>query len=321
MGLGFFSKYFPPEKFLKSACIGISFSDSNIKAVLFDRDSKKPALKSAIMPIEVKSIVDGKIVNTEDVAKKLAVIRKDFDSPFVFFTVPDELSYVFSTSVPVIKGGNVAESVAFVIEENVPLTLSESIFDFAPIDITQSDSEYSASVVVAVCVKNEVEKYIGVLRGAGFEPLGCIHESQAIADALLPKKSLDALCVIHARENRIGIHLVKDNLVLFTTIRSIVEGDYKEQFLDEYGKFLDYCFKYGAGQVQPVKYVLVCGEFEYAKKAMEAAMEVKCGVEDVKLANVWTNVFDIDEHIPEIPYEISLSFAGPIGAVLSEINK
>jgi hypothetical protein len=321
MSFGFLSKYFPPEKFLKPAYIGISFSDYNIKAVLFDKDSENPSLKSAIIPLEPKSIVDGKVVNMEEVVEKLSIIKKDFDLPFVFFTVPDELAYIFGASVPVIEGGNATESVAFVIEENVPLTLGEAIFDFTPTKIVQSDSERVASVVVAACVKKEVEKFIEALRKAKFEPLGCIHESQAIAGALLVEKSSEVLCIIHARENRIGIHLVDGGLVIFSTLRSVSDGEYKEQFLDEYRKFLDYCMKYKASQVQPVKSVLVCGEFEYAKKAVEAAIEVDGDTKDVKLANVWTNVLDIDKHQPEIPYERSLSFAGPIGAVLAEVYK
>jgi hypothetical protein len=320
MRFGFLSKYFPPEKFLKPSCIGISFSDSNIKAILFDKNPQNPILKSAIMPLERGSIVDGKIVNAGEVVKKLGVMRKDFDLPFVFFTVPDELTYVFETSILVGAGGNATESVAFVIEENVPLSLSDAVFDFVPTKIVRSDLEYTASVVVAACVKKEVEKFIEVLRGSGFEPIGCIHESQAIANALMQKNSSETLCVVHARENRVGIYLVKNNLVIFSTLRSITGGDYAGQFLDEYRKFLEYCLKYGENQNQPIKSVLVCGEFEYGKKVVEAIAGVKDGVNIVKLSNVWTNVFEIDKHQPDIPYETSLSFAGPIGAALSEIT-
>jgi hypothetical protein len=320
MRFGFLSKHFPPEKFLKPSCIGVSFSDDNIKAVLFDNTSKRIFLKSAIMPVEKKAIVDGRIVNMDEVVKKLSVMRKDFSSPFVFFAVPDELTYVFSTSILVGAGGNAAENVAFVIEENVPLSLDDAVFDFVPTKIIQSDLEYSASIVVVACVKQEVEKFIEALRRAGFEPIGCIHESQAIANALIQSVSSGTLCIVHARENRVGIYMVKDNLVLFSTLRSILDGDYKKQFLDEYKKFLEYCLKYGTDKNQAIEKVLVCGEFEYAKKAVEAISDSsEDNTKDVKLSNVWTNVFEIDKHLPDIPYEKSLSFAGPVGAALSEI--
>jgi len=319
MKFGFLSKYFPTEKFLKPSCIGMSFSDSNIKAIFFDKASAGSFLRSVIVPLEKGSIVAGSIVNMDDVVKKLAVTRKNFDLPFVFFAMPDELAYVFSASVMIGAEGDMTESVAFIIEENVPLSLSDTVFDFIPTKIVPSDQEYNTSVVVAACAKKEVEKFVEALHGGGFEPMGCIHESQAIANALIPRKFLETLCVVHAREKRVGIYLVRNNLVLFSTLRPISDGDYGKQFLDEYEKFLEYCQKYDMSQNQPIKSVLTCGEFEYAKKIVEVITGSTNCTKDVKLSNVWTNVFEIDKHLPDIPYEKSLSFAGPIGAALSEI--
>jgi len=320
MKFGFLYKCFPPPKFLKLPHIGISFSDDNIKAIFFDKTSTPPYLKSVIVPIEKGAIVSGSIVNTEEVVKKLSSIKETFNLEVVFFTIPDELIYVFSASVPVGLNSNITESVAFIMEENVPLPLSDIIFDFVPTKIVQSESEFKASVVVTACAKKEVEKFIDTLRKAGFSPIGCIHESQAVADAVIPQKSTEAFCIVHAKEKRIGIYLVKNNLVHFSTLRSIMEGDYKKQFLDEYVKFSEYYSKYDTGQNQPIKSVFVCGEFEYAKEAVEAIVDSPDTLKDVTLSNVWANVFEINKFLPSIPYEESLNLSGPIGAVLSDIN-
>ncbi|KKQ78044.1 MAG: hypothetical protein A3A96_02895 [Candidatus Zambryskibacteria bacterium RIFCSPLOWO2_01_FULL_39_39] len=318
MKLGFFSKYFPPPQFLKPPHIGISFSDTSIKAISFTKNTVGPRFKSTIISVEKGSIVLGSIVNMEEVVKRLSVIRKNFDSPFVFFTVPDEFSYVFLASVPT-SGGDITEAVAFVIEENVPLSLSEVAFDFVPIQIVQSEAEYSVSVVVTACVKKEIEKFIEAFYKAGFEPVGCVHESQAITKTVIPKNFFGTFCVIHARENRIGIHLVKDKIVHFSTIRTVLEGDYKKEFLDEYEKFLEYCSKYDTSQNQPIKSIFVCGEFENAQKVVEAINDSGGPSKNIKLSNVWTNVFEIDKYSPDIPFEKSLSFAGSVGAALSDI--
>lgn len=320
MKFGFLSKYFPPPKFLKPSYIGISFSDYNIKAISFKKNSPDPDLKSVIVPVEKDSIVSGSIANTEEIVNKLSVIREKLDSPFVFFTVPDELTYVFSSLVPISSKGSIAESVAFIMEENVPLSLSDMVFDFVPTKIIPSESEFNASVVVAACAKKEIDKFTESFRKAGFEPIGCIHESQAIANAITPKNFSEAFYIIHARENRIGIYLVKDNLVHFSTLRSISDGDYRKQFLDEHEKFSEYYSKYDIGESKPIKTVFVCGEFEYAKKVIDAMVDSADVPKDIKLSNVWVNIFEIDKYLPEIPYEESLGLAGPIGAVLSDIN-
>lgn len=311
-------KYFPPPKFLKPPHIGVSFSDANIKAISFKKGGVGSRFKSTIVSIEKGSIVGGRIVNIEEVIKRLSIVRKNFDSPFVFFAVPDELSYVFSVSIPA-SGGDITEAVAFIIEENVPLSLDETIFDFTPIEIVRSESEYAASVVVAACVKKEVEKFIEAFLKAGFEPMGCVHESQAIVKALISKDFSGTSYIIHARENRLGIHLVKNKIVHFSTIRTVSSDDYKKEFLDEYEKFLEYCSKYNTGQNQPINSIFVCGEFEYAQKVVQA-VDSHVGLPDnIKLSNVWSNVFDIDKYSPGIPFEKSLSFAGSIGAALSDI--
>ena len=320
MKFGLLSKYFPPPQFLKPPHIGISFSDSNIKAIFFDKTQKEPSLKSVIVPIEKGGIVEGKIVDMESVIRALSVVRSSFDLSFVFFAIPDELTFVFTTSVLIGPKINPRESIAFVMEENVPLTLDEVIFDFVPTEVVKSGSEYKASFVVSACVKKEVEKLIEALREAGFETLGCIHESQAIADAVVQKNFSNTLSIIHARGKRVGIYLVKDGIVHFSTLRNISGETYKKQFLDEYEKFLDYSLKYGVGNSKSVKSILVCGEFEYAKEILEAISDSLKVADDVTLSNVWSNVFEIDKHMPDIPYEKSLNFAGPIGGVLADIN-
>lgn len=312
------SKYFPPPSFLKPSHIGISFSDTSIKAIFFEKKGVEPRFKSIIVSVEKGSIVNGKIVNMEEVTKRLAIVKKTFDSPFVFFTIPDEISYVFSILVPTL-GGNITEAVAFVIEENVPLPLGETIFDFVPTQIVASDSGYNVSVVVTACVKKEVEKFLEAFNKAGFDSVGCIHESGAIAKSVIPKNSFGKFCIIHARENRIGIHLIKDKIVCFSTIRSISEGDYKKEFLDEYDKFTEYCLKYDTEKNQPIKSFFVCGEFDSSKKIIEALNESSDLPQNIKLSNVWTNIFEIDKYSPDIPFEKSLSFAGSIGAALSDI--
>jgi len=318
MRFGNLFKYFPPPQFLKPPHIGISFSDTSIKAISFEKKSATPHLKSAIVSLERGSIAQGAIVNMEEVVKKLSLIRKDFDLPFAFFTVPDELSYVFSASVPT-SGGDMTEAVAFVIEENVPLSLDETIFDFVPISISPSGSEYTVSVVVAACVKKEVERFAEAFSSAGFEPVGCIQESQAIAEALIPERLSGAFCIVQAREDRIGIYLIKNKTACFSTIRTISSDNYKKEFLDEYDKFLDYCSKHDNSQNQPIESTLICGEFESAQKVVEAINGSASLSKNFKLSNVWANVFEISKHYPDIPFEKSLSFAGSVGAALLDI--
>lgn len=320
MSSSLLSKYFPPPKFLKPLHIGMSFSDLNIKAIFFDKTLPKPTFKSVIVPLERGAISEGTIQNMEEVVKKLSSVRESFDSRFVFFTIPDEIAYVFSVSAPLAAAADATESVAFTIEENVPLSLPDTVFDFMPIKLVKNNSDLEATYVVAACVKKEEDKFLEALEKSGFEPVGSIHESQAIANALAEAGRGGSLCIAHVRSNRVGIYLVKDGLTHFSTLRQITEGDYEKQFLDEYQKFFEYCFKYDPEQGKSIKDVLVCGEFQYAEKAVEAIRNYGGNEKNAKLANAWQNVLKIEKSVPSIKFEDSLNFAGPIGAVLSSIT-
>ncbi len=319
MKFEFLSKYFPPPIFLKPPHFGLVFTDVAVKAVAFEGSPSEPKLRSAVVPIEKGAIAEGKIVNMDEVVSKLVSIKDFFAWPFVFFTMPDELAYIFQVSVPVSLGAGAAESIAFTIEENVPLPLTDTIFDFVPVQISKSESEYKAQAVVAACMKKETERFVEAVVKSGLQPVGCMHESQAIANAIIPRNMENASCIVHTRANRIGIYLVKGNMVQFSTIRSVAEGDYKRQLLDEYDKFLEYSLKYGANKEELLDSILVCGEFEYAQKAVEIIIGSKHANKNIKLSNVWSNVLKIEDKTPSVSFEDSLNLAGPIGAVLAGV--
>lgn len=309
------SKYFPVPKYLQPQHIGVSFSDQSIKAIAFDRSASRPNPKGVIIPLLPGAIESGAIINVDEVVKALLVVKEVLDQPFVFFAVPDELAYVFTVSVPV-SSHDATESVAFTIEENVPLSLGDVAFDFLPL----STNGGQAKMVVAATAKSGIEKFIEAFNKAGMDTVGCIHESQAVANAIVSKDFLGTVYIVHAKQNRLGIYLVKDGVVCFSTLRKIAGGDYAEQTKDEYMKFLEYCAKYGVAENNAVPKVFICGDFEYAQKAMEVLKGLNDGEKEITLSNVWSNVSVAQNHtMPNISYEDSLSLSGPIGAVLAHV--
>lgn len=311
-------KYFPPPDFLNPPRIGVSYSDKSIKAVAFGNGPSKFPVESMLTHLEEGTVVSGSIMNAEKMVAKLKEVSAKFNSRFVYFTIPDELTYIFNALIPVIPGKDAHENVAFTIEENVPLSLPDTVFDFVPKTLRRVGAEYESQVVVAASAKKELEKIVDVLKRSGFEPIGCVHESQAIANAIIREDSNTFNCIVHAREDRVGIFLTKGNTVSFSTIRVTSEDRYIDDFRDEYAKMVEYRERYEVAPLTaPIQEVIICGEFELAKKIVTHHNESSKYKEKARLGNVWTNVFEIDEHTPNMPYEKSLSFAGSIGALLS----
>ncbi len=311
-------KYFPSPNFLNPPHVGVSLSDFSLKMSKFGGMSPSFTIDTLLLPLEPGIVSAGSVLKSEELAKKIAEAKPKFRSNYSVFTIPDEFTYVFKTSVPVIKPHDLTEAVAATLEENVPMSFEDTLFDFVTTSITHNEKDYTAEVVVVACVKSEVEKLASMLKQAGLEPLACLPESQAVIEAVIPKDMVDTACVVHARDNRVAIYLANNRTVQFVTIRNVAKGDYAQEFLDEYSKFVEYISKYGDPMEGAAKNIYVCGEFEYAKQVI-LALNANGHKGKSILANVWNNVFDVSKHAPDLPYEVSLSFAGSVGAAISKI--
>lgn len=311
-------KYFPPPEFMNPSKIGVSFSDASIKAVAFGSGAKKFPVVSALIHLEPGTVVNGSVKNKDKLINKLKEVKEAFDSPFVYFTIPDEITYIYKSTLNAIPNKDATENVAFTIEENIPLSLQDSIFDFMPTALKKTEDKYEADVVVAACQKTEVENLVEIIKNSGLEPIGCIHESQAIVGALISKETKTLNCIVHAREDRIGLFLAKGGAVSFATLRPTSHQTYVDDYKDELFKVKEYHERFESEPLSvPIEQIIVCGEFEFAKKVVAANDTIPNNNIKARLGNVWTNVFEIDEHTPNMPYEKSLSFAGSIGALLA----
>lgn len=316
----FFEKYFPPPIFLNPQHSGISFSDTHVKIVVFDGTKNKPHFKVLIENLEEGVIVSGSIVKQDVLIEYLSKMRKQINTPFTFFTIPDELIYLFSANIPYSSGMNVYEAVSFVLEENVPISASESVFDFVPLQISKdAEDRHTLSVLVSVCSVNDISKFTDVLKASNFDPLGCVNESSAISKSVIKTGDKSTSCIINARAHRLSINLVRNGNVIFSSVSPITNSDYGAQVLEEYEKFFEYCLKYQSVNKDPISLIFVAGEFEYAKIVVEAISKSSYYAHNVKLSNVWSNVLSIKDNVPNISYEDSLNIAGPIGAVLTPI--
>ena len=314
-----FFRHFPSPQFLNPPRVGISFSDQSLKMVRLGHSGSTFPIDTLFVPLEPGIVVGGSISKPDQFVKIISEASKKFNVKYASFTIPDEFTYFYKVFLPTTKGGDLTESIAFTIEENVPLGLADTLFDFVPVSINEKNNTHEVETVVVACAKKEIDKISEILLSSGLEPLSCLPESQAITEAIIPKDTSGSVCVVHVRENRITIYLVRNRLVEFVTIRNINKEDYEQTFLDEYSKFIEYLEKYQNGLDKNIGQVFICGEFEYVKQIASVMKMSLASNNKTALANVWTNIFDISKYTPELSYEISLSFGGAIGVVATNV--
>lgn len=304
-------KFAPPE-FIDVPSAALVFSDTSIRYLYLDHLTKKPLLYLDL-DLEPGLIVSGQIKNPEKLVKTLAEIRKISRTPFVKFAIPDETSYVFSARVPVLPGKEAYESVAFVLEENVPIPLAESNFDFLPQIVERDAGGFRAEIVATATSSTLVESYVSLLQQAEFEPILCVNESQAIAKSVVPKTFLGNSMIVYIHKNNIGLYATKGQVVEFSSTSKVEGNNYAQTIVSELVNMHKYWEEHERINRHEVRY-FVCGHYDICHECLGEMNRI----ESVKarMADVWSNVFDIEGYLPEISFEDSLKFAGAIGLLI-----
>src|SRR3989344_965097 len=299
---------FPPPKFLDVPFSGIVFSDTKIKTLVLDKKNHK-LVSFSESEIPTGIIESGIVKNEQALTEVLTKEKSKLSSPFVRFVIPDEVSYTFSASVPVSAAKDISESVEFILEENVPLPLSDISFDFTPLGVV----DFSATVIVTAVSSSSLASYLGVLRSASLSPLSCTNESQSMARSVIPENNKGNYAIICIHTNSVGIYITSGNIVEFSSTLAISPDD-SESFASmvtlEFKKVLDY-WKDKNTSSRDLIHCFICGRHEVAKK-VEQEMQKNSTIK-TSLANVWTNTFSLQEYIPDMSFEDSLRFGSAVG--------
>src|SRR3989344_1694036 len=103
----------------------------------------------------------------------------------------------------------------FRLEENVPISAREAIFDY--VILADNDSPHSAKVVVAAYQRETIMQYYEVCRAAGLTPLSFEVEAQAMARSVVPQAMIGSVMLIDFGKTRTGVGIVNQGSLLYTS--------------------------------------------------------------------------------------------------------
>lgn len=213
-----FFNLFPTPEYLSLSNSGIAITDDGIKFIelhhgLFGKGLSLSHYKKA--PLPEGAVFGGLIYDPKDVAAALKELKDKYNLTFTRAILPEEKAYLFSASIQRVPVEGLKDAVAFIIEENAPVKLTESVFDF---DIVSSSPDSSqVEVTVAVLPRKVVESYTEVFASAGLTPVSYDIESQAIARALIPSGDQSTWLIINIENKKTGFYVVEAGVVKFTT--------------------------------------------------------------------------------------------------------
>jgi type IV pilus assembly protein PilM len=330
-----YSNFFTPPRFLQMPAVSVQILENSIRYLT----TKKTAYGLIPDQFGVAPLISG------DIVKTLIDIRKKTGAKFVKFSLPEENTYIFKTKLPCLKSEEIRSILDFKLEENIPLTSKEAVFDY---DLVKSSNNHSSEmdlIVSAAPIKN-IEDFQTIFQSAGLIPIFFSPESSNIAKSIVKEGNEQAIVIVNIKENKIILSLVVSGSIYqtssltfgganFTNLLakyykiSIAEADklkfdklYSDNpesfeifsqiintvsaIQDEIGKFISYCNEKG-DLAGKVDHVVICGR---DAMIVGLASHLSAGLDlPVEVTNIWVNNFTFDDYVPEISRLESLDYA------------
>jgi type IV pilus assembly protein PilM len=340
-----YSKLFTPPKFLVMPSVSLEILPEGI-SFLLEKSTDRGLLPemSGLIPLPVGTISKGEIVKKDNVIKALIEIRKKTKVGFVRFSLPEEKTYIFKTTLPKLAPKEIREILDFKIEENVPLSAKEAVFDYDILPHLRGTDEID--VVVSVAPLKTVEELQLIFETAGLTPIFFSPESSSVARAVIRESNEQVIVVVNIRESNIVLSLVIHGVVCQTSslnfgssvftdllakyfkvsleeaLKIKKEKLYSENpdnmeifsylintisaIKDEIYKFISYCNEREDvdGQVDKI---ILCGR-DALIVGFDKYLSLNLNM-NVSVANIWVNNFNFDDYTPEISRLDSLDLA------------
>lgn len=350
-----YNHYFPTPSYLAMNSCAIDISDHSIKyGELITTTSGLRLGKYRKEKIPTGVVVSGKIEKEDELIFILKKIKDKEKIHFIRVSLPEEQMYLFTLSLPKTDDDNLREMILLQIEEHIPLKAPDSIFDY---DIVSEDNQNILVEVVAIASVT-IESYMSVFNRAGLVPLSFEIEAQAIARAVVPNGDTNPVMIVDFGDDRTGVSISNNGRVFLTTTLSIGGADLTNMIAKNFSLSFEEAEKmkreYGLNEESKAKdifpailngisvlrdelnkqyiywgthnnddtkhnqinHIILCGgDANLAGLAdyLELSMKIK-----VENANVWVNILNTEDSVPEISFEESLGYATVLGLSLGD---
>lgn len=315
-----FTKIFdalPPPKFLDVPVAGISISDTSLHCIQFGRKGGNLYIeKYAEREITPGVVVSGQINNKSQVVKMLEDLKNELKLSHVKVSLPEEKAYLFTDKIPTVKPSEIRGVIESTIEDNVPLPGQELIFDYKVISHHQEKGHIDISV--SAMPRSLIDTYLDIINTAGLKVVSLEIESQAIAKAVLKEGIKGTVLLTNFGKEKVGLYVAHNRIIHFAS--TVLLKDPLARDLSNISKEIKKLFEYWYVLTEnidkpekKISQIIVCGENLPDKIVSYLSIH---NTTKTSLANVWSNVFDLNDTVPTISLSDSLRYATAIGLIL-----
>lgn len=349
------TRLFPTPHSVTIPTVGLDFSDSTMRfmALGIARHGLLPK-QYAETAIPEGCMKGGKIIDTEKFVSFLKEIKKQHKLKYVRVSIPESQVYSFTLALDYNARTDIRGAIEFLIEDNIPLRAIETVFDYHILNTT----EKSIVVQVVALPESVASMYFNAFSSSGIIPVSFELEGQAIARAVLDPKDTGSCMIVDFGANRTGITIVTNKTAMVTATLdfggamltqqlskelnlSIADaeklkrehglatlGEHKDVFSvlvngisvlkDEINRRYMYWHekKNQFGGFPAIDTIYLCGghsNLSGLDEYLSASLKLK-----VVQVDPWKNCFSVDEIIPSLNREASMSYVTAIGLALAD---
>lgn len=349
-----FYQFFPPPQFLQMHPVGLDISDASMRFVeLIEKRNGFVVGRFGERSIPRGVIESGEVKKPLDLRAIFVGLKKEYNLEFVSVSLPEEKAYLFELHLPGVKYSEIRGAIELVLEEHVPIKVSEALFDYYII----KEGETSIHVSVAVVLRSLVDGYLEAFLDSGITPIAFEIEAHSIARAVVPRGNMDTFMTVDFGRTRTGIAIISEGSVRLTATVSVggealtdliaknlkVTYEEAEKIKNEEGIFNneaseDLSFSLMSTVAilrdEMTKHILYWQDHtdDYGKKRPPIQKIYLCGGDSnsvgfseyvasglsapVEIANAMINVNTLNEYVPEISFSDSLRYATALGLAL-----
>ena len=353
-----FKRYFPVPSFFAEPSFGLEIGDESLKylELIHTRNGLRVGRHGEITIPE--GIIElGKIKNQKKMEEILISLGSEIGIKSVRVSLPEEQVYLFKLRLEKSGLENIRESIELSLEEHVPIQAPEAIFDYELLDQDDKSLEFQVATIPktviesylttfknseikvksfeleaqaisrAVIRRDDMGTYMIVDFGEKRTGIFIVSRGVAMFTSTLEVGGMILTDVIAKNFNisleeaekmkrKYGLERNTPNKELFSVLLnsvSILRDELVKHFL------YWHTHKDEEGKNNPLiqKIILCGGDSNLIGLTDYFSVSMKVPVE---MANVWVNIMNTENHVPDIGYKQALSFAAAIGLALRDFD-
>lgn len=317
-------KLFPVPKILKIDWVGVDVSDESIMLVEIKQNGNRRVLGNYAEKVIPEGVLaSGQILDKVKMKEVLVELRRISHTPYVNVSLPEEKSFLFTAEVSGHDHTSLRQSIEFILEENIPIPPSETLFQFDLIE-WRGKNQDRALVSVTAIHRKIAEDYCDIFVESGFIPYSTEVEGRPLVRAVIPRGDKKNRIVVNYNERNAGLFLVSDAVIRYTSTIKLSPKDIPENFkISEIADPLEYLQKeismvesywYSKEPNKKIDSIIICGR-KADDNLMLDKLRKNLGV-PVEMANVWVNVCNTAHYVPDIDKDESFKYATAIGLAI-----